>query len=344
MTPPRATASPTASPTSGSGATATPTPSATATQTPSPTPTPTASAVGPNACTQTPAPAATSAVAVVAFTTFTSKLATAHTICFSAYVFTDASFEALDQAARAGANETVVLPLEEQSSDQSDASQLATDGAHVIYDQGTSTPPLHAKLAIVDGSAYLDGRNWDTTDIVISDTYAGDFTAIENALALAPTSSTNLDTLKSLALAREANSITSAAPASGVTVRFMTESFSSGAGNVVAALESAAQAGANVEVVVLSSYVQGNSLEESLLTTLKSPPYNMSVRLNPASGSEKMTLISSQATGWFGSSNATSSSESSDNYIDWGLTVSDPSVLSSLQSYYDSVYASSTPY
>jgi hypothetical protein len=70
----------------------------------------------------------------------------------------------------------------------------------------------------------------------------------------------------------------------------------------------------------------------------------MSVRLNPNSGSEKMTLISNQTTGWFGSSNATSSSSQSDNYIDWGLTVSDPTVLSDLQSYYDMTYAASSQY
>jgi hypothetical protein len=70
----------------------------------------------------------------------------------------------------------------------------------------------------------------------------------------------------------------------------------------------------------------------------------MAVRLNPASGSEKMTLISSQTTGWFGSSNATSSSSNASNYIDWGLTVGDASVLSSLQSYFDSVFAMSSTY
>jgi hypothetical protein len=290
------------------------------------------------------APATPNAIAVVPFSTFASKLAAAKTICFSAYVFTDASFQALDSAARSGANETVILPLEEESDDASDAMQLAADGARIVYDQGSTTPPLHAKLAVVDGSAFLDGRNWDTSDVVIGDTYAADFIAIENALAFAPTSSANLDTLKSLALNREANSITNAAPATGVTVRFMTESFSSGAGNVIAALESAAQAGATVEVVVLASDEQGNSSEANVLTTLENPPYNMSVRLNPAGGSEKMTLISSQTTGWFGSANATSSNANDDNYIDWGLTVSDPSVLSALQSYYDSVYAGSTPY
>jgi hypothetical protein len=290
------------------------------------------------------APAAPNGVAVVPFSTFASKPAAAKTICFSAYVFTEASFQALDSAARSGANETVLLPLEEQSDDASDAMQLAADGAHIVYDQASSTPPLHAKLAVLDGSAFLDGRNWDTSDVVIGDTYAADFTAIESAPAFDPASSANLDTLKSLALNREANSITDAAPATGVTVRFMTESFSSGASNVIAALESAAAAGATVEVVVLASDEQDNPSEESLLTTLKSPPYNMSVRLNPASGSEKMTLISSQTGGWFGSANATSSNATDDNYIDGGLTVGDPNVLSALQSYYDSVYASSTPY
>lgn len=324
-----------------------PSPTATivATATPSPKPTGT---LAPNACAQTPAPATTAnTIAVVPFSTFSSALSAGTTICFSAYVFTSESFQALDTAAKNGANETVILPQEEYSDDASDANQLAADGAHVIYDQGTSTPPLHAKLALVNGMAYLDGRNWDTSDVVIADTYAADYTAIQNALALDPTSSTNLDTLKSIALAREANMITAAANGgslSGVTIRFMTESFSSGASNVISALESAAQAGATVEVVVLSSYVQGNSGEMSLLTTLQSPPYNMSVRLNPNSGSEKMTLISNQTTGWFGSSNATSSSSQSDNYIDWGLTVSDPTVLSDLQSYYDMTYAASTPY
>lgn len=348
---PSTSAAPSASPAGSAAPSPVPaSPSATppsVTPTPSPTPKPTTTP-GPNACAQTPAPAASpNAIAVVPFTTFTSKLSAASTICFSAYVFTNESFQALDTAAKNGANETVVLPQEEYSEDSSDANQLAADGAHIIYDQGTSTPPLHAKLALVDGSAFLDGRNWDTSDVVISDTYASDYTAIGNALALNPTSSANLDTLKSIALAREAEMTTSAVSGSngmlsGITIRFMTESFSSGASNVIGALESAAQDGASVEVVVLSSYVQGNTSEMNLITTLENPPYNMSVRLNPNSGSEKMTLISNQTTGWFGSSNATSSSSQDDNYIDWGLTVGDPTVLSDLQSYYDMVYAQSS--
>ena len=316
--------------------TARPTPVGTASPTPAPSDT-----VAPNACAQTPAPAAPNLVAVVPFTTFTTKLSTAKTICFSAYVFTSASFSALDAAVKSGANETVVLPEEEMSGDAGDANRLAADGAHIVYDRGVSTPPLHAKLALVDGSAYLDGRNWDTTDIVISDTDAADDGAIANGLALDPTSSSNLDTLKSLALAREAAQITAAAPTAGVTVRFMTESFGDGAANVISALEAAASNGATVEVVVLGSYVQGNPSEAALLTTLKSPPYDMRVRLNPASGSEKMTLISNRSTGWFGSSNATSFGSNSSNYIDWGLAVADPLVLGSLQSYFDSVYATS---
>jgi len=319
-------------------------PAAAASAAPASSPQPGPTAVAASACLQTQAPAPLT-VAVVPFTTFTSKLSSAHTICFSAYVFTSASFSALDAAAKSGADETVVLPLEEESVDSSDANQLAADGAHVIIDPGmTAAHPLHAKLAIVDGSAFLDGRNWDTSDVVVSDTNPADFAAIENALNLNPTSSANLDTLKSIALSREAQLITSAAPGSGVTVRFMTESFSSGAANVISALEAAAQNGANVEVVVLASDLSGNTLESATLTTMKNPPFNISIRTNPADGSEKMTLIDGQSTGWFGSANATSSSSDADNYIDWGMTVNDPTVLSSLQSYFDSVYASSTPF
>ncbi len=332
-----ASASPTPSPTSS------PTPAPSATPSPSPSPTPVATR-SVNACAQPQIAASPNAVTIVPFSTFTNTLSAGKLICFSAYVFTSDSFKALDAAAKNGANETVILPQEEQSEDASDANQLAADGAQIIYDQGSSTPPLHAKLAVVDGTAYLDGRNWDSTDVVISDTYAADFTAIENALALSPTSSTNLDTLKSNALTREANMITSAGAGPGTTIRFMTESFSTGASSVISALEAAAQNGATIEVCVLSSYVSGNSSEQNLLTTLKSPPYNMNVRLNPNSGSEKMTLISNETTAWFGSSNATSTSSMASNYIDWGLTVSDPTVITSLQQYYDSTFASSSQY
>jgi hypothetical protein len=330
---PSPTPSPSASPTKSP----TPKPSASPTKSPTPTPAPSGSP-----CLQSQASGQTSAVSVVAFTSVTSAITSAKQVCLSAYVFTTAMYDALDTAAKNGAKVTVVLPEEEKSSDSSDASALQSAGATIVWDPGSPADhPLHAKLAIVDGVAYLDGRNWDTTDVTITDGVAADFAAIENALNLNPTSSTNLDTLKSNAITREDNFITAAAPGKGVTVQFMSESFGTDA-TTVTALENAAKAGATVEVVVLSSDESGNSTEEAALTAMKND--GVQVRLNPASGSEKMTLIGGQSTAWFGSANATDSTTSTDNYIDWGMTVTNASVIFTLQSYFNSTWSSSTAY
>lgn len=320
------------------GGSATPTPSPTATPTAAPTPTP-----GGNPCLQSRKSGQSTAVSIVPFTTFTSTLSAAHSICFSAYVFTSDSFNALDTAAKAGATETVVLPEEEQSTDQTDATDLQNDGATIVWDPGSTggDNPLHAKLAILDGVAYLDGRNWDSTDVVIEDGTTADFTPIENALNLNPTSSTNLDTLKSNSLSREASYITGGTLGSGVTLRFMSESFGSNP-TINAALEGAATSGATVEIIVLKSDETGNTTEQTELTTLKND--GAQIRLNSAGGSEKMSLLSNSSSGWFGSANSTKDTTTSTNYIDWGMTVTNSTVLSSLQSYFDTTWSSSTSY
>ena len=336
--------SPTATPTTKPTATPTVKPTATPTVKPTATPTakPTATPAPGNPCTQAQGSGQSSSVSVVAFTTVTNAIQSGHEVCLSAYVFTSAMFDALDAAAKNKAKVTVVLPQEEQSSDQSDATTLQNDGATIVWDPGSpSDHPLHAKLALVDGVAYLDGRNWDTTDVTITDGVAADYGAITNALNLNPTSSTNLDTLKSNSIAREDSFINGSGAKSGVTVQFMSESFGSDT-NTVTALENAAKAGATVQVIVLSSDESGNSTEISALNAMKAD--GVQIRLNPASGSEKMTLVSNQSTAWFGSANATDSTTSTDNYIDWGMTVTNSSVISTLQSYFTSTWSSGTAY
>lgn len=328
------------------GSTPTPSPAPTSTPTAAPTATPTAGPTatpGGNPCLQSRDGSQSSSVAIVPYTTFTSIIAAGHSICFSAYVFTTDSFNALDAAAQAGATETVVLPQEEQSTDQTDATKLQNDGATIVWDPGSTggDNPLHAKLAIVDGVPYLDGRNWDSTDVVIHDGTSADFTAIENALNLNPTSSTNLDTLKSNSLARETNYINGGSYSGSVTLRFMSESFGSNP-DINAALEAAARSGANVEIIVLKSDESGNTTEQTELTTLKND--GAQIRLNPAGGSEKVALLSNASSGWFGSANSTKDSTTATNYIDWGMTVTDSSVLSSLTSYFDTTWSSSTSY
>jgi phosphatidylserine/phosphatidylglycerophosphate/cardiolipin synthase-like enzyme len=343
---PSPSASPTKTPSPTPSPTKTPSPTPSPTKTPSPTPSPstspTKSPAPGNPCTQAQGTGQSSSVSVVAYTTVTGAIASGHEVCLSAYVFTTAMFDALQTAAKNGAKVTVVLPQEEKSTDSSDATALQTAGATIVWDPGSPTDhPLHAKLALVDGVAYLDGRNWDTNDVTITDGVAADYTAITNALNLNPTSSTNLDTLKSNSIAREDAFITGAAPGKGVTVQFMSESFGTDTATNTA-LENAAKAGATVEVMVLSSDESGNSTEEAVLNTLKAD--GAQVRLNPASGSEKIALIGGQSTAWFGSANATDSTTSTDNYIDWGMTVTNASVVSSLQSYFNTTWATGTAF
>ena len=140
-----ATPSPSASPTGS------PTAKPTATPTAKPTATPTPAA---NPCLQTQRAGQASSVSVVAYTTVTNAISSGRNVCLSAYVFTSAMFTALDSAAKSGAKVTVVLPNEEKSSDTTDATQLQTDGATIVWDPGSPNDhPLHAKLAIVDGAA-----------------------------------------------------------------------------------------------------------------------------------------------------------------------------------------------
>jgi hypothetical protein len=166
--------------------------------------------------------------------------------------------------------------------------------------------------------------------VIVSETGAADLTAIGNAIALSPTDSPTLDTIKQDLLSLETTYITDT---SGSTIDFMTESF--GAGNVANALIARAKAGATVHAIVLDSDV--STAEKTTLTQMKSA--GIDVELNPGSGSEKMAIIGSSA--WFGSSNSTTGSP---YQIDWGAVFPSASVLSTLQSNFNSTLSTCTPY
>ena len=329
---PTGSAKPTATPTATAKPTATPTATAKPTTTPKPTATPTAG----------PYPVDPGPFGVVAESAFETVVTNGKNIRFSTYLLSPTSTleAALVSAAKGGASVTVDLPSDSYvktlgdvyQEDEESATNIEAAGGTVDWDAGTQSPamPLHAKLAIVDGTAYLDGRNWDSGDVIVSETGAADLTAIGNALALAPTDSTALDTIKQDALALETTFIQNA---SGTTVDYMTESF--GAGNVANALIAKAKAGATVHVIVLSG--DTSSSEDTVLTQLKTA--GADVELNPGSGSEKMTIIGNVA--WFGSSNSTTGSP---DQIDWGAVFSSSTVLSTLQSNFNATLATCTKY
>jgi hypothetical protein len=340
-------ATPTPSPGAGTP-TPTPTPKATATPTPIPTPTATSTAAAiAAACQQTQSASGQGTISPTTTTPFLATVAAAQKICMSAYVFTTVAFNALDAAAKNHATVVVVFPQEEQSYYTADLAQLQTDGAIVVIDPGAPTNyPIHAKLAVVDGYAYLDGHNWVESngagipdDVIIKDTVASDFTAIESALMLNPISSAsgNLDTLKVSSQQMEATFLTanSALVSATTTVNVMTESFSSGDGNLVSALEAAGQTGAKVNVILVGGDETGSSADMSLIGTMAAAPYGITFWSNVSSGSEKVLSISSvPGEVWYGSANATSTSSMSSNYIDWGMLVTDPPTIAAINAYY----------
>jgi hypothetical protein len=268
-------------------------------------------------------------------------------ICMSEYVFTTAAFTALDTAAKNKANVVVIFPQESDSgSNASDLAKLKADGATVVIDPGAPTiNPIHAKLAIVDGNAYLDGHNWveastepPVDDVILQDADPTDYAAIESALSTLTISSTSrLNTLKANSLAQEAaflaaNTTSGAGSMMGVQINVMTESFSSGASALVTALENAQAAGAQVNMIVVGSDETGSS-DTALISSMESMGITFCNDAN--TGSEKLLTISSvPGEVWFGSSNATSTSQLSDNYIDWGMLVTNPTVITNINNYY----------
>jgi hypothetical protein len=347
---PTASAKPSGSPSASPSASATARPTATPTASPTPTATPNPVAA---ACSQGQT-ASTPGISPTTTTAFLGTVSSARTICMSLYVFTTVAFQALDAAAKNHATVVVVFPQEEDSGSQaSDLATLQSDGATIVIDPGApSDYPLHAKLAVVDGVAYLDGHNWveasgsePTDDVIIQDTLPTDFAAIESALNLNPVNSASgtLDTLKANSLAMEATFLGGQTVGAGVTVDYMTESFSSGASNVVSALEAAGQAGATVNVILVGSDESGSS-DQNLIATMKAAPYNITFYSNVSTGSEKVLSVSSN-TGelWYGSSNSTSTASQSSNYIDWGMLVTDSTTISAINAYYAAQLSAATP-
>jgi hypothetical protein len=331
-----------ASSTPGAAQTPTATPPASPAATPSETPSQTPPA-SPSAAPSGAYPIDPGPFTVVSESSFESAIAAGQNIRFSTYLLDPASTleGALVNAAQRGATVAVSLPSDTfvqslgdvYEEDMESAQNIQSAGGTVTWDAGDQSPneePLHAKLAIVDGTAYLDGRNWDPSDVIVSDTGAADLSAIGNAISLAPADSGTLDTIKQDALSLEATFIGNT---SGSTIDYMTESF--GGGNVADALIARAGAGTTVRAIVLKSDV--SSSEKTTLTQMQQA--GIDVELNPGSGSEKLAIIG--ATAWFGSSNSTAGVP---YQIDWGAVLSDPSVISTLQSNFDATLATCAPY
>jgi hypothetical protein len=307
----------------------------------------------------------TNTLTSVASTFFATIVPNAKTICISAWDLSSDIVSALETAARNGASVTVITPYLENSSNATAIAAIVAAGGHAKTEytsaHGTATSSIayqqspmdiHAKFALVDGVAYLDGHNWFTTDVVMRDGYAADFAAIRADLTTfatpAPSGSgatASFTTDKQLSLKNESaylQTLIATGVGSSNEYDFITESFNpSGDGeyndDVFDGMCGIAQRGATMHIVT-EDYSTYNPAVQNALQGLLALDPNATLK-SDKSGHEKISMLratvgGAPASAWFGSSNATTT-----DLFDWGIDINDPGMLAALQSYFDGVYA-----
>ena len=278
---------------------------------------------------------------VVSDAAFIAALEAAHRVRFSAYVLSAGSAvaHALERACDAGAEVDVLLegvPYGRNPgvirANAGTARELQRHGAHARMSDARE-PDVHMKAAIVDGTAYLDDRNWAAVDrdtiVALDDT--GSVAALDAAFDGRPATQGQLATEKQCAVALEAQLIREAA---GDRIDVETESF--GATIVSTALAERVAGGTHMRLLVCDAELRGKSgaRERSALAKLAAA----GVQIESTARTEKLCIAAGQ--GWVGSANATFSPKPT---LDWGLRTSDPALVFALGGAFERNWAAGRP-
>jgi hypothetical protein len=236
-------------------------------------------------------------------------LSGARQIDLQAYTVFGPALRAVEAAARRGAEVTVHLEGQPFNNphlakeNQNVAAQLRAAGATVTLGHS-----LHAKALTVDGTLYLDEKNWHSGDLVLR---------VDD-----PAEAATIPMIKHEALAREGQLIGSASSADRVIV----ESESFGCCNkVYSELRQAALAGAAPRLLVSSRDLSGNAREREVVEALVRD--GVSVRV--CDDSEKLAVAGDAA--WLGSANATIAAPGTDS-TDWGLDTCNATIVAAVRS------------
>lgn len=281
--------------------------------------------------------------AIITQTSFVAALKRASAVELSAYVLEPSApvVRALEAAGDRGASVSVVLegapfagrtPADDlPAQNQRVAADLRSHGVHV-----TLTPPdglpVHMKAALVDGTAYLDDRNWpaDQGDTIIATSDRDDLRTVGAALRGVPAADGHLGTEKRQALRFEA-----AAIAGGTGDRVDVESESFGYSAVSKALVRRAQTGAHVRLLVAKrEFDEAGSTERASLRRLERAGVDVRVVAND----EKLCVAGDRA--WIGSANAT---WSPGQMLDWGMATRNTELLGGIAAAFERNWKASIP-
>jgi len=288
-------------------------------------------------------------IALASTAGFVRSLTTASSIVLGSYTLhPGAVLDGLAAAARRGAGVCVRLerdPLDDAAGTlhRSNARALAVlraAGARVDR-TAAGEPALHMKAAVVDGVAWLDGRNWAGGGAVplVRDTDARDVGSVGAALAGRPGAGGRLATTKAGALRLEAQLIARAG-----TAPLCVESESFGNGAVYVALLRRARAHLPTRLIVAGREAgeRGNRLERAHLAHLAA--LGVAVRAGRARHGDLDDKLAVDArAAWTGSANATYDRGVAGAQRDWGLTTRAPAVRAGLRAAFERNWARAEP-
>lgn len=250
-----------------------------------------------------------------------SSVERAKDVSVAAYTLHGPLLQALEDAARHGAHVAVELEAKPFGRRQS---ALARENARLVNDLRSAgadaklSPWVHAKTMSVDGTLYLDEKNWHSGDLILRDDDGAEARAIP------------MD--KRDALALEAGMLARATSPDAPIVE--TESF--GYGNATySALQSLAQTGAAPRLLVSKDDLRGNARERNALEHLAA----RGVRVRVCEDSAKLAVTGNRA--WLGSANATYGGGKF-AMSDWGLCTSDAAIVDSVRARLESEWRSGT--
>lgn len=285
-------------------------------------------------------------VALDSLEAFVQALTIARTIVLGAYFLPPGPVEyALLAAARRGARVGVWLearPVPDpggrlRATNDSALATLHGAGAQVHWTTG-----LHLKAAVVDGRAWLDGRNWvgsgeSLVRIVEPAAVRAICAAITGRSARAPA---GLTLTKRAALRAERAVVSGAGGREfGASVALASESF--GAGIIATTLLAAAQCAVPIRLLVAQREAHARSrrgtCERAILVRLAAA----GVAIRCGRSNLKLALAGSRA--WIGSANATWARDRFGEQRDWGLTLATPNVVRALGLVFEQAWAAGRP-
>lgn len=197
------------------------------------------------------------------------------------------------------------------------ARELAAGGVDAGV-TGPGDPPLHTKRVTIDGTLYLDARNFARGDLLLRDDDPGD---------------PQVAGAKRSAQAIERATLADASPASDAIV----ESESFGCCNAVwAGLRDLARAGAAPRLLVSARELRGNLRERAVLDDLA----QRGVRIRVTQTTDKLAAAGARA--WLGSANATAAIATPDE-SDWGVASGDPAIVAAVRARFERNWSAARP-